>query len=262
MRRVLLLACVAACDSTFSLVHLDDPVPLDGDIVDGRSPCWNTEQLADEDSDGAKDGCDLCPADPMAALADMDSDLIDDICDPHPTMAIDDLVDFDGFTLQRTWMEQSGTWTIDTVAGTMSTTTNTAIVTTELGVNPTTEPTLDVVLTGDSGIGIYVKVGAGPQLVGCEHVMGSSPTPDRLVLTNNGVQVVAQDFDVGNGPARMRLQVFDDGNVQCNLARGGAPGTIGTTVPLATSTTATGIGLMSRNGNTMFKSVTLFGKSS
>ncbi len=259
MRRVLLLACLPACDSTFSLVHLSDPVPAD--TLDARSPCWNVDQVGDEDSDAILDGCDQCPADAMGSVDDTDGDVVGDLCDPYKTEPNDMLVDFDGFTTQRSWEPQAGDWTFDPAnGGTMTTASSTLIASTELTTAVAKQPTLDVILDGDAGIGIYMKVGSTNQVVQCEHVMGNSPTPDRLVLTIGGTQLPPQDFDVGNGPGRMRLQVQPDGKVQCFLTRKTSSGNTGTLGAAGVGMTTTRVGVISRNGNTTVTSVTLFGR--
>lgn len=259
MRHVLLLACGAACDSTFSLVHVPDPVPVD--TVDARSPCWNPDQIGDEDSDAILDGCDQCPADAMGSTDDLDGDVVGDLCDPYKSEPGDVLVDFDGFTTQRLWEPQVGDWTFaPSNGGAMRTASSTLIASTELTTAVAKHPTLDVILDGDSGIGIYMKIGATNQVVTCEHVMGSAPTPDRIVLSIDGDALPPVDLDVGNGPGRMRLEVQPDGKVQCFVTRKTATGNIGTLGSAGVGMTASRVGVISRNGNTDVHSVTLFGR--
>ena len=64
----------------------------------------------DEDGDGIRDFCDVCPhmADP--AQADSDGDRVGNICDPEPTNPRQQIVVFDTFeTLDAAWANNGGT---------------------------------------------------------------------------------------------------------------------------------------------------------
>ncbi|HEY5928085.1 MAG TPA: hypothetical protein VIV11_40640, partial [Kofleriaceae bacterium] len=66
--------------------------------------------LHDEDSDGTRDSCDVCPhiADP--GQADVDGDRVGDACDPEPAIARQQIVLFDPFdVLNAAWTNSGGT---------------------------------------------------------------------------------------------------------------------------------------------------------
>jgi hypothetical protein len=256
LRGAVLVCCVAACDSTFSLVPLIDPPDAGVSNPDADPACWDPTQTRDEDADGIEDGCDLCPADPKVQLADADADLVDDACDPRPGLAGDTVGDFDGFGIDAGWEDQSGTWIAG--GGELSTKSDTVIAKTERTTAVVKYPTLDAVFSGDAGIGLDVYLAPANEHLNCMHVMGSSPTPDRVVLTVGTKPAEQADLDTGSGPGRIRLQVDTGGVVSCRLIRGGASMTL-TSANTVVGTTTTRVGVISRNAITAFASVTLFG---
>jgi hypothetical protein len=90
MRGVMSLALAAAgCNQVFGL---DETRP-------GYVPCWaEAQSMFDEDSDGAVDGCDLCPA-IANQQTDEDGDGVGDECDPHLGDPRDRIAFFEGFSL-------------------------------------------------------------------------------------------------------------------------------------------------------------------
>jgi hypothetical protein len=63
----------------------------------------------DEDADGIRDSCDVCPYVPDPTQPDTDGDRVGDNCDPEITIARQTIVRFEGFaSLPAPWINQGG----------------------------------------------------------------------------------------------------------------------------------------------------------
>jgi hypothetical protein len=112
-------ACVVLLGACGRLRFEDRPITGDGGGGDGGDDgngsmtdafvCVAGGTSHDEDGDGIRDACDVCPhiADP--GQADMDGDRVGDACDPEPMIARQSIVFFDGFeTLDSAWTNSGG----------------------------------------------------------------------------------------------------------------------------------------------------------
>ncbi|HEX5062346.1 MAG TPA: thrombospondin type 3 repeat-containing protein [Kofleriaceae bacterium] len=70
----------------------------------------------DEDGDGVRDACDVCPHIPDSAQADTDGDRVGDACDPEPNNARQSILLFDPFvTIGASWTNGGATQGTDEI---------------------------------------------------------------------------------------------------------------------------------------------------
>jgi hypothetical protein len=97
-----------------SSVGTDDGGPEDSATDDGASPIADAFLCVggtahDEDGDGIRDACDVCPHISDVGQADGDGDRVGDACDPEPTIGRQQIVVFDGFaSLDLAWTSNGG----------------------------------------------------------------------------------------------------------------------------------------------------------
>ena len=99
-------------DATDGNGTLDDGDTADGAMEDGPTAdafvCMGGT-AHDEDADGVRDFCDVCPHMPDPAQADSDGDRVGDACDPEPANPRQQIVVFDSFeTLDAAWINNGG----------------------------------------------------------------------------------------------------------------------------------------------------------
>lgn len=144
----------------------------------------------DEDGDGIRDACDVCPhiADP--AQADSDGDRVGDACDPEPTNARQTIVFFDGFegtTVSAAWTNLSGVVTGDQLVldarGTQAKEIFRAIT-------PTDDLFVLGAVTGAADVDVHhisiVTAPNGPAGMYCEEYDNMTSTVTQFTWTTNG----------------------------------------------------------------------------
>jgi hypothetical protein len=143
----------------------------------------------DEDNDGIRDACDVCPyiADP--AQADMDGDRVGDACDPEPTVGRQQIVLFDGFeTIATPWSISGGVIVNDQLVLDARGTTSKEVI------RPLTGLTDDLFIfgatTGNADAGTHhISFVTAPAAVAgmyCEMYDTGASTITQLTWTNNG----------------------------------------------------------------------------
>jgi hypothetical protein len=172
----------------------------DGDDVggDGQLGFCAAGPVHDEDNDGIRDACDVCPhiADPTQP--DMDGDRVGDACDPEPMLARQQIMFFDGFgSLDPVWINQGGVVQSDQLVldarGTMA-------KEVQRPITPTDDVYIIGAATGDADAGTHhiavVTAPAGPAAMYCEMYDTGASTMTQYTWTFDG----SSYLHAGNAP--------------------------------------------------------------